>query len=400
MQVETRQTTWSAKQITDEGMIRADYRMDPNEPGVTPIQERAMRIDSGKAFLAAVAAFAVLASFDYTQAQNEDALAAGFRNPPDSAKPRTWWHWTGGNVTGEGITRDLEWMKRVGIAGFQLADVSAGSGQTVERTIDFGTPEWYDTVRHAAAEADRLGLEMALFSSPGWSETGGPGVTPEQGMKRMVWTETRVDGPSGFDAMLPQAPANLGFYADSVVLALPLPSGEVDAASQRPAMTSSGGTGEVAALLDGNPRTTITVTTPGKGQPAWVELQFQRPFSARALTIAGRAGGRNGVPVGRVLAGDSPGSLQSIVSLPGAQLYRQGSVRTFAFPERTARIWRIEMTAAPLDPALTMSQDPPRVVDSYELNEYLPHGGARVHRFEEKAGSSQFLFEYESVPTP
>src|SRR5690606_32444596 len=79
---------------------------------------------------------------------------------------------------------------------------------------------------------------------------------------------------------------------------------------------------------------------------------------------------------------------------------RQGSIRTFAFPETTARIWRIEMTGAPLDPALTMSQDPPRAVDSYELNELELHSGARVHRFEEKAGSSQFLFEYETVPTP
>src|SRR6476661_7564645 len=78
-----------------------------------------------------------------------DALEGGFRNPPDSAKPRTWWHWTNGNVTKEGITKDLEWMKRVGIAGFQLADVGTGGGQTIDRPIAFGSPEWYDTVRHA-----------------------------------------------------------------------------------------------------------------------------------------------------------------------------------------------------------------------------------------------------------
>ena len=106
-----------------------------------------------------------------------DPLAAGFRMPPDSARPRTWWHWTMSNVTTEGITKDLEWMKRVGIGGFMLADVNAGGGQTVERKIPFGTAEWFDAVRHAAAEADRLGLEMAIFSSPGWSETGGPSRT-------------------------------------------------------------------------------------------------------------------------------------------------------------------------------------------------------------------------------
>src|SRR5512136_977116 len=127
-----------------------------------------------------------------------DPLAAGFKTPPDSAKPRTWWHWTMSNVTKEGITKDLEWMKHVGIGGFMLADVNAGGGQTVEPKTPFGTPEWFDAVRHAAAEADRLGLEMAIFSSPGWSETGGPWVQPQQAMKKLVWSETVVQGPQRF----------------------------------------------------------------------------------------------------------------------------------------------------------------------------------------------------------
>src|SRR5687768_3896379 len=71
-----------------------------------------------------------------------DPLEQGFRHPPDAARPRTWWHWTGSNVTIEGITKDLEWMKRVRLAGFQLADVNAGGGQTVEKKTVFGTPEW------------------------------------------------------------------------------------------------------------------------------------------------------------------------------------------------------------------------------------------------------------------
>jgi hypothetical protein len=363
--------------------------------------ERAMTLDPRKALLAAAAAFAVAASLVPSHAQTDtNALVRGFRTPPDSAKPRTWWHWTSGNVTREGITKDLEWMKRVGIGGFQLSDVSSGGGQTIEKPIGFGSPEWYDAVKHAATEADRLGLEMAIFSSPGWSETGGPWVTPEQGMKRLAWTETRVEGPSRFDAILPQAPANLGFYADSVVLAVPLAAGDIEARDLKPAVTSSGGAIDPIALLDGNLRSGITVSTPARGQPAWVELRFERPFSARAITIAGRAGGRNGVPVGRVLAGDSATTLRTVVTLPGPQLYRQGSVRTFAIPQTTARVWRIEMTAPPLDPAMTMSQDRPRPADSYELYEFLPIAGARVHHAEEKAGTSQFLFEYDSVPTP
>ena len=50
------------------------------------------------------------------------SLEEQFRNPPDSAKPRAWWHWMSGNVTQPGITADLEWMHRVGIAGMQMFD--------------------------------------------------------------------------------------------------------------------------------------------------------------------------------------------------------------------------------------------------------------------------------------
>ena len=138
------------------------------------------------------------------------SLEEGFKNPPESAKPRTWWHWTNSNITKEGITKDLEWMNRAGIGGIQLADVASGQGQTVEKKILFGSPEWLDAVRHAASEADRLNLEMTIFSSAGWSLTGGPWVKPEQAMKKLVWSEMNVKGPQKFKGILPSIPSNEG----------------------------------------------------------------------------------------------------------------------------------------------------------------------------------------------
>src|SRR4051794_25395300 len=150
---------------------------------------------------------AVLMLFSSARA---DELSDGFTSPPDSARPRTWWHWTGGNISQEGITKDLEWMKRVGIGGFQLVDVAFGSGQTVEPKIEFMSPAWLDAVRHSAAEADRLGLEMSIFSSAGWSETGGPWVKPEQAMKKLVWSRLTIQGPKAFNEKLPAPPSNNG----------------------------------------------------------------------------------------------------------------------------------------------------------------------------------------------
>src|SRR5580698_5868978 len=133
--------------------------------------------------LLTVTAFATFAAVQVGSAQSApaaapDALAQGFVTPPDSAKPRAWWHWTNGNVTETGITKDLEWMKRVGIGGFQLVDVASGNGQVVQPKINFATPEWYHAVAHSAQLAKQLNLEMSIFSCAGWSEAGGPWVTP------------------------------------------------------------------------------------------------------------------------------------------------------------------------------------------------------------------------------
>ncbi len=348
-----------------------------------------------------------------------DPLESAFNNPPDSAKPRTWWHWTMSNVTKDGITKDLEWMKRVGIGGFMLADVNSSGQfrQIVESPKPFGTPEWFDAVRHAAAEADRLGLEMAIFSSPGWSETGGPWVKPEQAMKKFVWSETSVTGPVKFSGKLAAPPNNIGqirntgasyytsdskdtpFYADSAVVAYRTPADERDAAAAKPVVTTNNGPVDGTPLLDDQLNTLLTIPAPKDGGPAWVQFEFPQPFFAQAITLGGRGGSGAGIPVGRVIASDDGKAFRTLVTLPGTQLYRQGMVRTYDFAPTTAKFYRIEMTGAPIGPAPTMSQVPAVPAAQYVLSEAVLHSGARMHRWEEKAGFS-FLFEYETVPTP
>ena len=53
----------------------------------------------------------------------EDALVRAFRAPPEEAKPWVMWQWMNGCVSKEGITADLEAMKRVGIGGMFLYHV-------------------------------------------------------------------------------------------------------------------------------------------------------------------------------------------------------------------------------------------------------------------------------------
>ena len=127
-----------------------------------------MKISKRTMRLGLAAAIVVMLGTWLASAQNSgDALARGFQNPPDSAKPRVWWHWMSGNVTKEGIKADLEWMKRVGIGGFQNFDAGLNTPQIVEKRLVYMTPEWKDAFKYATTLADQLGLEMAIAGSPG-----------------------------------------------------------------------------------------------------------------------------------------------------------------------------------------------------------------------------------------
>ena len=97
-------------------------------------------------------------------AQTDIGLKEGFINPPQSAKPIVWWHWIGSNVTKEGISKDLAWMKRSGIGGFQAFDVSIGGGQSIDTKVKYLSPEWLALIKHTADEADRLGLDSSKES--------------------------------------------------------------------------------------------------------------------------------------------------------------------------------------------------------------------------------------------
>ncbi len=155
-----------------------------------------------------------------------DSLESGFVSPPTSARPQTWWHWMNGNVSKAGITADLEAMAEIGLGGASLFDIGSDGCKIPEGEVRFNSPEWFDTVKHAASEARRLGLELCLPNCSGWSSSGGPWNFPENSMKFMEFVETVVAGPGWIEKKLDSIPAPHGFAADIAVVAMPVPASE------------------------------------------------------------------------------------------------------------------------------------------------------------------------------
>jgi hypothetical protein len=333
-----------------------------------------------------------------------------FRNPPNSAKPRVWWHWMNGNVTKEGIDLDLHWMKRIGIGGFQNFNADLNTPQIVEKRLAYMTPEWKDAFLYATKMADHLDLEEAIASSPGWSETGGPWVPASQAMKKYVWSETRVEGGKPFKGMLPQPPRNTGpfqnvpykprryqpkgvpappeFYADTAVVAYRIPEGELSEMVLLPKITFSGDRLDVAMLTDGDLSRTTQLPIPPPGGTSWIQYDFIQPQTIQSLTfaqiISARFDARVGGPGSKTLEASDDGKIfRTIVSIPN-----DGAIQhTLSFPAVTARLFRVIFKRIP-SPASLSSVDlavKPDSPISYEIAQLELHPGPRVNRFEEKA---------------
>ena len=135
-----------------------------------------------------------------------------FRNPPEETKPWCYWYWLNNDITEEGVTKDLEAMAKVGIKRAMIGNIEGGG------PVKMFSPEWYAITRHALQEANRLSIELMSFNAPGWSQSGGPWIKPEQSMRRVSWNEFPAQG-GVFSQKV--RPAGIDKTQDIAVLAVP-----------------------------------------------------------------------------------------------------------------------------------------------------------------------------------
>jgi hypothetical protein len=341
----------------------------------------------------------------------EEPLRQFFMMPPDSARPRVWWHWMNGNITEEGIKLDLEWMRRVGIRGVVLFEGSIDTPQVVPKRLVYMTPEWKHAVHVAVITAQRLGLDMAIASSPGWSATGGPWVPSEQGMKKMVWTQTRVEG-NRFSGILPEPSHASGnfldfelpsahridgqnvplprFYKDSAVIAYRLPADDKAQAEMMPKITASGGEINAAALSDGKVNeVALTLPSAGSAGGGWIAFEYATPQTMQSVTLATL---NDAISIfdfddptaafPRLEASDDGVQYRPITDISLSSIAQ----RTVAFPAVTAKFFRV------IFPASTANLP-------VAVTELVLSPAARVNEFEKRAGYSTVL-DYDRIPNP
>ena len=154
------------------------------------------------------------------------ALVTGFAAPPAEARLRCYWWWLNSMATKASITRDLEQMKAKGYGGASIVDAGSSNYAVAKKTAPgpvFMSPAWMELYQHAVKEAQRLGIELSVNVQSGWNP-GGPGITPELALKKIVYTDTIVLGGKKIQLTLAQ-PATKLLYRDITVQAFKQPAG-------------------------------------------------------------------------------------------------------------------------------------------------------------------------------
>lgn len=296
----------------------------------------------------------------------EPGLDTAFDDPPASAKPRVYWWWLDSNLSKAGITRDLEEMKRKGIAGAMIFDAHSGArySHTVARTPagpSFLSPQWQELFRHTIAEADRLGIEISMNLGSGWN-CGGPWVTPEYSAQKIAWSEVAVNGPTSFSATLPissEVQANLPgyppFYRDIAVVAVPEPASaatpgyRVTASSQSSGVAANAFDGDFSsAWISGEvaPQQEIS-----QRKPEWIQIDYDKPHRASALLVM-LVPFAAGPCHGELQCRQADGQMRKLVEFealkPATFVGPDGDQQIVTFPEVESRCFRLLMT--PTDP--------------------------------------------------
>jgi hypothetical protein len=290
------------------------------------------------------------------QNNSSDALYNSFLNPPKEAAPRVWWHWMNGNITKDGIRKDLLWMHRSGVAGFHVFDGQLAMRQIVKR-VAFMSPEWKDAFHSAIALGDSLGMEMTIASSPGWSETGGPWVEPKDGMKRLEWRHIDVTGGKKLHITLPTGYNNLGvfqdnhyddsfevlknvakirYYKDIAVLAVRMPDEYKTLAEMSPIITTSGGNVTTEQLTDDNINDYSVITRDAEGN-CWIQFEFSEAQTIRSFSFSEtrEKGGGNNI-INEILCSNDGKTFTKVDSINSQDCIQQ----THNIPATTARFFR------------------------------------------------------------
>ena len=325
-----------------------------------------------------------------------------------------------GNITKDGIRKDIEWFKRIGLGGFHVFDASFSTPQVVEERLVYMTEHWQDAFSYAIDLADSLGLDVTIPSSPGFSSTGGPWVKPDEAMKKVVWREMTVEGGRKIRTTLPTPYTTTGkfqnygmkkgpsvvdsgevigeSYSDIAVIAVRLPDDYRTLSELGATVSSSGGSFTLEQLTNGDLSDTGRLPA-GKEGYSWIQYSFPKPQTIRSLAVINDIvrNERHSLPAhceDSLQISDDGIHFTTAFGIPVGDALRQ----TISFKPITAKHFRLKHRNPVSAYHYTMKERLPDPEYS-EIAEFVIYPETRINHVEEKAGFGS-AHDIELNPTP
>ena len=214
--------------------------------------------------------------------QDKNVLESGFVNPAEQVQTSVYWYWISGNISEEGVKKDLYSMKEAGINRAFIGNIGLEGIQTPYKTVPFYSEEWWKILHAALKTATELGIEIGIFNSPGWSQSGGPWVKPEQAMRYLASVKVEVSGGKQVEVVLTKPDKD---FQDVKVIAFPSigkKTTRLSAANTK--VTSAMSLQNLNHLVDGNKETVMLFTEKSEKLVA-IDFRTDQPFTLRSLQI-------------------------------------------------------------------------------------------------------------------
>lgn len=204
-----------------------------------------------------------------------------FEHAHDSIQTSVYWYWISDNISKEGVIKDLEAMKAVGINRAFIGNIGLSPGDQLYGNVKMFSDEWWDILHAALKKATELNIEIGIFNSPGWSQSGGPWVKPEEAMRYLTSSELVVKGPRKLELKLPQPHAE---FQDVKLIAYPFDEKAaytLNATNSK--ITSQPFIDNITHLADGNMDTGVNLQSHGS---VTVDFDCEEEQIIRSITVA------------------------------------------------------------------------------------------------------------------
>jgi hypothetical protein len=300
----------------------------------------------------------------------------------DSGKPWVFWYWMQAGVSKEGITADLEAMKQAGLGGAYLMPIKGSTNPPLfSPAAEQLSPRWWEMVKHSLREADRLGLKIGMHVSDGFALAGGPWITPELSMQKVVSTQVHVSDNGPEKIVLPKPGSKENYYKDIAVLAFPsLPGTGISTRTVLPKITTSTGV-DASFLVKQDHKEAFR-----SSDPLWIQYAFDKPFTARSVFIHTNG---NNVQVHRLLieVSNDGNSFKPLTRLEPPRHGWQDTDAdiTHSIPTTTAKYFRFSYDKAGSEPGAE-DLDAAKWKPSLKLVRLELSAEPRIHQFEGKSG--------------